>query len=49
MNALFNPKIVQEEEKKIKQKASEVIEFLNLTHLSNELAGNLSGGTKKTY
>ena len=43
-NALFNPKIVREEEKKIKQKALEVIEFLNLKQLSGELAGNLSGG-----
>ncbi|MBO6485942.1 MAG: ABC transporter ATP-binding protein, partial [Pelagibacteraceae bacterium] len=34
-------------EKKIKQKALEVIKFLNLTHLEKELAGNLSGGQKK--
>ena len=47
INALFNPKIVKEEEKKIKQKAHEVIDFLNLKHLSKELAGNLSGGQKK--
>ena len=46
-NALFSPKIVKEEEKKIKQKALGVIEFLNLKHLSKELAGNLSGGQKK--
>ena len=46
-NALFNPKIVNEEEKKIKDKALEVIKFLNLTKLSQELAGNLSGGQKK--
>ena len=46
-NALFNTKIVNEEEKKVKQRALEVIEFLNLTHLSQELAGNLSGGQKK--
>jgi branched-chain amino acid transport system ATP-binding protein len=46
-NALFNPKIVNEEEKKIKLKALEVIKFLNLTQLSKELAGNLSGGQKK--
>ena len=31
----------------IKEKANEVIDFLNLKHLSNELAGNLSGGQKK--
>jgi len=46
-NALFNPKIVNQEEQKIKQKALEVIEFLNLKELSKELAGNLSGGQKK--
>ena len=47
MNALLKPKMVHEEEKIIKQKALEVIDFLNLTHLSGELAGNLSGGQKK--
>ena len=46
-NALFNPKIVNQEEVKIKEKALEVIEFLNLKKLSKELAGNLSGGQKK--
>ena len=47
INAWFKAKIVNEEEQKIKEKAFEVIEFLNLKHLSNELAGNLSGGQKK--
>jgi len=47
VNALFKPQIVNEEEKKIKEKAIEVIDFLNLKHLSKELAGNLSGGQKK--
>ena len=46
-NALFKSRLVNEEEKKIKQKALEVIKFLNLTHLEKELAGNLSGGQKK--
>ena len=45
--ALFSPNIVNKEEKKIKEKAFEVIDFLNLKHLYNELAGNLSGGQKK--
>jgi len=36
---------IQEEE--IRSKAVEVINFLNLTHLTQELAGNLSGGQKK--
>ena len=47
VNALFNPGIVKKEEAKVKEKALEVIDFLNLKHLSNELAGNLSGGQKK--
>lgn len=46
-NAWFKPKLVQSEEKLIKQRAMKVIDFLNLTHLANELAGNLSGGQKK--
>ena len=46
INALFKPKLVKKEEAKVKEKALEVIEFLNLKHLSNELAGNLSGGQK---
>ena len=47
VNALFNSSIVKKEEVKVKEKALEVIDFLNLKHLSNELAGNLSGGQKK--
>ena len=47
VNALFKPSIVKKEELKVKEKALEVIDFLNLKHLSNELAGNLSGGQKK--
>jgi branched-chain amino acid transport system ATP-binding protein len=47
VNALFKPKLIIKEEEKIKQKALEVIDFLNLKHLANELAGNLSGGQKK--
>ena len=47
VNALFKPSLVKKEELKIKAKALEVINFLNLEHLSNELAGNLSGGQKK--
>jgi len=47
MTALLKPKLVKQEEETVKQKAYEVIDFLNLKHLSNELAGNLSGGQKK--
>ena len=46
-NALFKPSLVKKEEIKVKEKALKVIDFLNLKHLSNELAGNLSGGQKK--
>ena len=47
VNALFKPSLVKKEEVKVREKALEVIDFLNLKHLSNELAGNLSGGQKK--
>ena len=47
ITALINPKLVEREEDQLKEKALDVIEFLNLKHLSNELAGNLSGGQKK--
>jgi branched-chain amino acid transport system ATP-binding protein len=47
VNALFKPNLVKVEENIVKKKALEVIDFLNLKHLSNELAGNLSGGQKK--
>jgi branched-chain amino acid transport system ATP-binding protein/neutral amino acid transport system ATP-binding protein len=43
----FNSKKVEEEEEKNYQKAYETLEFLELTHLENELAANLSGGQKK--
>ena len=47
MTALLKPKLVKKEEEVVKQKAFKVIDFLNLKHLANELAGNLSGGQKK--
>jgi len=47
VNALLKPGLVKKEEEQVKQKAYEVIDFLNLKHLANELAGNLSGGQKK--
>jgi len=42
----FGNSIVRKQEKDIRKKAIEVIEFLNLSHLTQELAGNLSGGQK---
>ena len=47
MNNFLKPNLIKQEELKVKDKAIEVIDFLNLDHLSNELAGNLSGGQKK--
>ena len=47
VNALLKPGLVNQEEEQIRRKAYEVIDFLNLKHLANELAGNLSGGQKK--
>ena len=47
VNVFLKPKLIDQEEEKIKVKAYEVIDFLNLKHLANELAGNLSGGQKK--
>ena len=46
-NAWFRPGRVREQENKVRERAREVIEFLEITHLENELAGNLSGGQKK--
>ena len=45
--SLFNNKLVGSQEEEIREKAVEVIKFLNLSHLTQELAGNLSGGQKK--
>ena len=45
--AWFRNNDVKEQEEEIRTKAIEVIEFLNLNHLTQELAGNLSGGQKK--
>ena len=43
----LNRSKVKKQEEEIRSKAAEVINFLNLTHLTQELAGNLSGGQKK--
>ena len=47
INNFLKPNLIKTEEQKVKEKAKEVVEFLNLSHLTNELAGNLSGGQKK--
>jgi len=43
----FSPFKVKKFEKEIQKKADEVIQFLELENVSNELAKNLSGGQKK--
>jgi len=43
----FMPGLVRERDVHVKQKANDVIDFLKLGHVKNELAGNLSGGQKK--
>lgn len=47
MTTWFRPSRVRREEQAILAKADEVIEFLQISHLADELAGNLSGGQKK--
>ena len=47
LTALIKPQLVKKEEEEVKDKAYEVVDFLNLKHLANERAGNLSGGQKK--
>ena len=43
----FSRKKVDKREREVTEKALESLEFLGLTSLANELAGNLSGGQKK--
>ena len=45
--AWFRNNDVKKQEEEIRTKAIEVIKFLNLNHLTQELAGNLSEGQKK--
>ncbi len=45
--AWFTPGAVKARDMAVRQKANDVIDFLKLAHVKNELAGNLSGGQKK--
>jgi len=47
INTWFRPGEVRAFELDVRQKANDVIDFLKLGHIKNELAGNLSGGQKK--
>jgi len=44
---LFRYGAVRRHERAVRERAEEALEFLQLSHLKNELAGNLSGGQKK--
>ena len=43
----FRPSKIKAEEEALRAKANDVIEFLEISHVADELAGNLSGGQKK--
>jgi branched-chain amino acid transport system ATP-binding protein len=46
-NAWFHRGRIASEERALREKADEVLEFLTIAHLADEKAGNLSGGQKK--
>lgn len=46
-NSWFRRGRIAEEERALRRKADEVLEFLTITHVADERAGNLSGGQKK--
>ncbi|MDP7545857.1 MAG: ATP-binding cassette domain-containing protein, partial [Alphaproteobacteria bacterium] len=47
LDSWLRPGQVRSEEERVRAKADEVIEFLEITQVADELAGNLSGGQKK--
>jgi len=47
MDVWLRPSRVRAHEVDVRKRADEVIEFLEITHLADERAGNLSGGQKK--
>ena len=47
LGAWLRPELVRSEEERVRAKADEVIEFLEIKRVADELAGNLSGGQKK--
>jgi branched-chain amino acid transport system ATP-binding protein len=46
-NTWFRRGEIAREERALAEKADEVLDFLTISHLADELAGNLSGGQKK--
>ncbi len=47
INTWFRKNKIKLEEQKILEKTNDVLDFLQLKHIENEYAGNLSGGQKK--
>ena len=47
LNTWFKPSRVKAHEEEVRAKADEVIRFLEIEHVADEFAGNLSGGQKK--
>jgi branched-chain amino acid transport system ATP-binding protein len=46
-NPILRPRAVRRQEREVREKALEVLDFLTLGHLKDEYAGTLSGGQKK--
>ena len=47
LNTWFQPSLVRANEEEVRARADEVIKFLEIEHVADEFAGNLSGGQKK--
>ena len=47
IHAWLHPARVRRQEEEIRARANEVLDFLQISHVADELAGNLSGGQKK--
>src|SRR5210317_1832731 len=47
LEAWFAPKRVKRREEEVQARVDEVVKFLEIEHVQDELAGNLSGGQKK--
>ncbi len=47
VHAWLHPARVRQQEQEIRARADEVLDFLQISHVAGELAGNLSGGQKK--
>ncbi len=47
LNTWIRRSAIRDQETKVRSRAEEVIDFLKISHVANERAGNLSGGQKK--